>query len=72
MLIRILGLGLLPYLSDYINYLDVFIVATSWLPYMFTQQGGFKLHGLKFLRVLRPLRTVKDIKALRIIVLAII
>jgi len=75
MCLKILGLGLFmgpeAYLKDYMNFMDIVIVLTSWLPF-FINSKGVNLSTFRTFRVLRPLRTIKNIKALRKILLSII
>ena len=74
MFLKILGLGLFmgpeAYLKDYMNFMDIIIVLTSWLPFFIG--SGVNLSTFRTFRVLRPLRTIKNIKALRKILLSVI
>ena len=50
------------------NLLDFTIVITSYIPFVFTNQGkSFNLSSLRTLRVLRPLRTITSVKSLKVL-----
>jgi len=76
MFLKILGLGLFmgpeAYLKDYMNFMDIIIVLTSWLPFFISSSKGVDLSTFRTFRVLRPLKTIKNIKALRKILLSVI
>ena len=69
MVLKILGMGFIctrgAYLRDGWNVLDFVIIVTSYLPYIFTNESGFKFSSLRTLRVLRPLRTISSVKSLK-------
>ena len=77
MLIKIFALGFIfgpgAYLRDYVNFMDILIVVTSWLPILFNSSTiNLNFQMFNSLRVLRPLRTIKNVKSLRRILMAII
>lgn len=76
MFLKIIGLGLImspeAYLKDYMNFMDIIIVVTSWIPFFVGNSKTVNLATFRTFRVLRPLRTIKNIKSLRKILLSII
>jgi hypothetical protein len=90
MVFKILGLGFIfgedTYIWDPWNFLDFFIVMSSYAGFIGTEEvsassfepgpeiesGGFNVKGLRVFRVLRPLKTISSIKGLKILILAVI
>jgi hypothetical protein len=66
MVMKIVALGLLPYLGDGWNLLDVTVVSTAWAPYVFPGAGNYT--AIRAIRVLRALRTVNRIPSLKQII----
>ena len=63
MVLKVIALGLKPYLSEGWNLLDVVVVTTAWLPYFMEDAGNFS--AIRAVRVLRALRTVNRIPSLK-------
>lgn len=92
MVFKILGQGFMfgenTYIWDPWNFLDFFIVMSSYAGYITTEDtsdvsrkfepgpevesGGFNVKGLRVFRVLRPLKTISSIKGLKVLILAVI
>lgn len=79
MTLKIIGLGFIcnknSYLRDIWNVLDFFIIITSYLPVIFTENdntSSFKFSSLRTFRVLRPLRTISSVKSLRNLLVTLI
>ena len=63
LILKITGLGLLSYLSEGWNLLDVVVVSTAWLPRIFPTMGNYS--AIRAVRVLRALRTVNRLPSLK-------
>ena len=70
MLMKIIALGLMPYLGDGWNLLDVTVVSTAWAPYIFPGAGNYT--AIRAIRVLRALRTVNRIPSLKKITMTVL
>ena len=66
MTLKITAYGLLTYLSEGWNLLDVTVVTTAWLPLIMPSAGNYS--AIRAVRVLRALRTVKRIPSLKRII----
>eukprot|EP00966_Prymnesium_polylepis_P122727 2837304-Prymnesium_polylepis.1 len=55
MTFKVLALGINRYLKDSWNILDVVVVSSAWLPYLFPNMGNYS--AIRAVRVLRALRT---------------
>jgi len=66
MMLKITAFGLLSYLSEGWNLLDVTVVTTAWAPLFFPGAGNYS--AIRAVRVLRALRTVKRIPSLKRII----
>ena len=66
MTLKITAFGLLSYLSEGWNLLDVTVVTTAWAPLIFPNVGNYS--AIRAVRVLRALRTVKRIPSLKRII----
>lgn len=66
MFMKIIAQGLLTYLGDGWNLLDVTVVTTAWAPILFPGVGNYT--AIRAVRVLRALRTVNRIPSLKKII----
>ena len=66
MWLKIIAYGFSDYLKDGWNLLDVVVVTTAWLPYVFPGMGNYS--AIRAVRVLRALRTVNRIPSLKKII----
>ena len=66
MMLKITAHGLLTYLSEGWNLLDVSVVTTAWAPLLFPNVGNYS--AIRAVRVLRALRTIKRIPSLKRII----
>lgn len=66
MFLKITAYGLLSYLSEGWNLLDVTVVTTAWAPLLIPGVGNYS--AIRAVRVLRALRTVKRIPSLKRII----
>ena len=64
--LKLFGLGIVRYLSDSLNYLDLMVVIFSWVEIIFLGGNG-AVSAFRTLRVLRLVRTVRVIRIARLL-----
>ena len=64
--LKLFGLGLVRYLSDSLNYLDLMVVIFSWVEIIFLGGSG-SISAFRTLRVFRLVRTVRVLRVARLL-----
>ena len=66
LILKLIGLGIVRYLSDSLNYLDGLVVLFSWVEIIFLGGGG-AISAFRTLRVFRLVRTVRVLRVARLL-----